>query len=141
MIFGEHYGQLCCFNSPMLPPILSGWKSLLSAESRKPYYRALDAFLKKELAGGETVLPARKDIFNALAATSYDQVRVLLVGQDPYPTPGHAHGICFSLQPRLVFVLWTSSPKAADVDHAFTSCAGMPLGPHRLDQRICRNHQ
>ena len=74
---------------------------MLKKETRKPYYRALDVFLEKELADGQTILPARKDIFNALAATSYDQVRVLLVGQDPYPTPGHAHGLCFSVQPTV----------------------------------------
>ena len=84
--------------SPMLPPIPLGWRYLLKEETPKSYYRALDAFLEKELAGGQTILPARKDIFNALASTSYDQVRVLLVGQDPYPTPGHAHGLCFSVQ-------------------------------------------
>jgi uracil-DNA glycosylase len=72
---------------------------LLKEETRTPYYRALDAFLEKERADGQSILPARKDIFNALASTSYDRVRVLLVGQDPYPTPGHAHGLCFSVQP------------------------------------------
>lgn len=86
---------------PMLPPIPSGWRSLLKEETRKPYYLALDTFLENELAAGQTILPARKDIFNALTATSYDQVRVLLVGQDPYPTPGHAHGLCFSVQPTV----------------------------------------
>jgi len=85
----------------MLPPIPPGWRFLLKEETRKPYYRALDAFLEKELACGQTILPARKDIFNALASTPYDQVRVLLVGQDPYPTPGHAHGLCFSVQPTV----------------------------------------
>jgi uracil-DNA glycosylase len=74
---------------------------LLKVETRKPYYHGLDAFLEKELAGGQSILPAREDIFTALAATSYDQVRVLLVGQDPYPTPGHAHGLCFSVQPTV----------------------------------------
>ena len=74
---------------------------MLKEETRKPYYRALDAFIERELAGGRAILPARKDIFNALAATSYDRVRVLLVGQDPYPTPGHAHGLCFSVQPTV----------------------------------------
>ena len=85
----------------MLPPIPLGWQSLLKQEARKPYYRVLDAFLEQELAGGETILPARNEIFNALAATPYDHVRVLLVGQDPYPTPGHAHGLCFSVQPTV----------------------------------------
>jgi uracil-DNA glycosylase len=85
----------------MLPSIPPGWRSLLKEETRKPYYLALNAFLEKELAGGQTILPAREDIFNALASTSYDQVRVLLVGQDPYPRPGHAHGLCFSVQPTV----------------------------------------
>lgn len=74
---------------------------MLKEETRKPYYRALDTFLENELAAGQTILPVSKDIFKALAATSYDQVRVLLVGQDPYPTPGHAHGLCFSVQPTV----------------------------------------
>jgi uracil-DNA glycosylase len=85
----------------MLPPIPLCWRSLLKGETRKQYYRALDAFLETELADGQAVLPARMEIFSALAATSYDQVRVLLVGQDPYPTPGHAHGLCFSVQPTV----------------------------------------
>jgi len=85
----------------MLPPIPPGWRSLLKEETRQPYYRALDAFLDKERADGQTTLPARKDIFKALATTSYDQVCVLLVGQDPYPTPGHANGLCFSVQPAV----------------------------------------
>ena len=85
----------------MLPLIPPGWRSLLREETLKPYYQALDAFLEKELADGQTILPAHKVIFNALAATSYDQIRVLLVGQDPYPTPGHAHGLCFSVQPTV----------------------------------------
>lgn len=85
----------------MLPLIPQGWRSLLDEETRKSYYRELDAFLEKALAAGQMILPARRDIFNALAATPYDSVRVLLVGQDPYPAPGHAHGLCFSVQPTV----------------------------------------
>lgn len=85
----------------MLPPIPLGWRLLLTEETSKPYYRALEVFLEKEQASGQTILPARTDVFNALAATSYEQVRVLLVGQDPYPTPGYAHGLCFSVQPTV----------------------------------------
>jgi uracil-DNA glycosylase len=85
----------------MLPSIPLGWRSLLKEETCKPYYRALDTSLEQEVAGGCTILPPRDDIFNALAITSYAQVRVLLVGQDPYPTPGYAHGLCFSVQPAV----------------------------------------
>ena len=82
----------------MIPSIPPGWRSLLGAETRKPYFLKLDAFLDSEVASGQSVLPPSKDLFNALAATSYDQVRVLLLGQDPYPTPGYAHGLCFSVR-------------------------------------------
>jgi uracil-DNA glycosylase len=85
----------------MLPPIPFGWRSLLNEETHKPYYLALDAFLEKELVDGQAILPVHSEIFNALSSTSYDRVRVLLVGQDPYPTPGHAHGLCFSVQPTV----------------------------------------
>jgi uracil-DNA glycosylase len=85
----------------MLPSIPHGWRALHGEETRKPYYRELDAFLDAELAAGQSILPARENIFNALAATSYEDVRVLLVGQDPYPTSGHAHGLCFSVQPTV----------------------------------------
>ncbi|MCG3778095.1 MAG: Uracil-DNA glycosylase [Nitrospira sp.] len=85
----------------MLPSIPLGWQSLLHEETHKPYYRELDTFLDAELAAGQVVLPTSENIFTALAATPYDSVRVLLVGQDPYPTPGHAHGLCFSVQPTV----------------------------------------
>ena len=85
----------------MLPLIPQGWRPLLEEETRKSYYCELGAFLEKELVAGQVILPAREDIFNALDSTPYDSVRVLLVGQDPYPTPGHAHGLCFSVQPTV----------------------------------------
>jgi len=85
----------------MLPSIPPDWQSLLIEETLKPYFRKLDAFLESEVSNGQTILPASKDIFNALAATPYAQVRVLLVGQDPYPTPGYAHGLCFSVLPAV----------------------------------------
>lgn len=82
----------------MLPPIPPSWRPLLKDEVSKPYYRKLDAFLDKEVAAGRTILPAPKDIFNALRFTPRDQVKILLVGQDPYPNPGDAHGLCFSVR-------------------------------------------
>lgn len=83
----------------MLPPIPPGWKPHLEAETHLPYYANLDAFLDRELASGHPILPAGPDIFNALRSTPYSAVKVLLLGQDPYPTPGHAHGLCFSVRP------------------------------------------
>lgn len=85
----------------MLPAIPPSWRPLLQDEVQKPYYQKLDIFLDGELAAGRNILPAVPDIFNALRLTPLDQVKVLLVGQDPYPNPGDAHGLCFSVRPNV----------------------------------------
>jgi uracil-DNA glycosylase len=85
----------------MLPPIPAGWSELLEDETKKASYRALDAFLDQEVAAGKNILPAVDDLFAALRLTPYDKVKVVLLGQDPYPTPGHAHGLCFSARPHV----------------------------------------
>ncbi|MCW5556973.1 MAG: uracil-DNA glycosylase [Verrucomicrobiae bacterium] len=85
----------------MLPPIPQGWPKALAAERRRPYFRRLVAFLESELAAGKTVLPDLNLVFRALELTPYDSVRVVLLGQDPYPTPGHAHGLSFSVRPEV----------------------------------------
>lgn len=85
----------------MLPPLPPGWAELLRPETQQPYYQTLDAFLEREVASGHEILPAREDIFNALALTPPDRVKVVILGQDPYPTPGHAHGLCFSVRPEV----------------------------------------
>jgi uracil-DNA glycosylase len=85
----------------MLPSIPTGWSSWLEPETRKPYYRDLTTFLDQEASQPSATLPQREDIFNALRLTPLKSVRVLLLGQDPYPTPGHAHGLCFSVRPEV----------------------------------------
>ena len=74
------------------------WDTILADEWGKEYYRALRQFLKREYATG-TVYPNMHDIFNALKYTSFADVKVVIIGQDPYHGPGQAHGLCFSVQP------------------------------------------
>ena len=83
----------------MLPPVPSAWKQLLTNQVTSQSYRALEAFLEEEAAAGETVLPPSQEIFAALQATPHEKVKVVLLGQDPYHTPGMAHGLCFSVRP------------------------------------------
>jgi uracil-DNA glycosylase len=85
----------------MLLPLPPAWQPLLEAETQQPYFRALDAFLDAEVAAGHAVLPRPEEIFAALALTPPERVKVVLLGQDPYPTPGHAHGLCFSVRPEV----------------------------------------
>ena len=75
----------------------NSWDALLADEFRKDYYLRLREFLKKEYST-YTIYPGMYDIFNALKYTAYEDVKVVIIGQDPYHEPGQAHGLCFSVQ-------------------------------------------
>lgn len=73
------------------------WDQVLAREMEKPYYKELEQFLDAEYASC-TVFPPRDEIFTAFKYTPYDDVKVLLLGQDPYHEAGQAHGMAFSVQ-------------------------------------------
>lgn len=75
-----------------------GWAQVLAPV--EPTVRALGRFLRDEVAAGRGYLPAGDRIFAAFQQP-FDEVRALIVGQDPYPTPGHAIGLCFSVAPEV----------------------------------------
>ncbi|WP_263260735.1 uracil-DNA glycosylase [Pseudomonas sp. RIT-PI-S] len=77
------------------------WKQALKEEFDQPYMRQLREFLRHEKAAGKEVYPPGPLIFNALNLTPLDQVKVVILGQDPYHGPGQAHGLCFSVQPGI----------------------------------------
>ena len=73
------------------------WDELLKGEFEKPYYLELRNFLKAEY-NSYTIYPGMYDIFNALKLTSYDDVKAVILGQDPYHEPNQAHGLAFSVK-------------------------------------------
>ncbi|WP_310498632.1 uracil-DNA glycosylase [Sandarakinorhabdus sp.] len=75
-----------------------GWKAALAAVLASPHMAALRAFLVAEMAGGKTIFPPGSEWFHALDLTPPDQVRVVILGQDPYHGPGQAHGLAFSVR-------------------------------------------
>ena len=77
------------------------WVKYLQIEWQKPYMRALQDFLGREAEEGKVILPPKALIFRALECTPLDEVKVVILGQDPYPTAGHGHGLCFSVQPTI----------------------------------------
>jgi uracil-DNA glycosylase len=77
----------------------SSWLSVLADEFEKPYMDHLHDFLLKEKQDGKTLFPPGKQIFQALDRTSFEDVKVVILGQDPYHGPGQAHGLSFSVQP------------------------------------------
>lgn len=78
-----------------------GWKHALAGEFASPYMADLRAFLLAEKQAGARVYPPGPDIFNALNFTPFDQVKVVILGQDPYHGPEQAHGLCFSVRPGI----------------------------------------
>lgn len=84
--------------APLADLIDPGWAMALAPEENT--VRALGEFLRAEVAAGRGYLPASDHVLTAFTRP-LDQVRVLIVGQDPYPTPGHAMGLSFSVQPHV----------------------------------------
>lgn len=78
--------------------IEQSWKKQLQSEFDKPYFADLVQFIKNEKRLGKIIYPEGKDIFNAFTQTPFNQVKVLLLGQDPYHGQSQAHGLCFSVQ-------------------------------------------
>ncbi|MGG3448966.1 MULTISPECIES: uracil-DNA glycosylase [Bacillaceae] len=76
------------------------WGPLLESEFDAPYYKQLRSFLKEEYKSN-IIYPSMDDIFNSLHFTPYEQVKVVILGQDPYHGPGQAHGLSFSVQPGI----------------------------------------
>lgn len=75
------------------------WRKHLRSEFEQPYMRDLRQFLADRKSAKAEIYPARDQMFNAFNATPFDQVKVVMLGQDPYHGPGQAHGLCFSVQP------------------------------------------
>lgn len=81
------------------PPQLEfSWCMALKEEFQKPYMTALKAFIAKERAGLAAIYPPAHQVFSAFSLTPLEQVKVVIMGQDPYHGPGQAHGLCFSVQ-------------------------------------------
>lgn len=72
------------------------WHAALQAQFESPYFEELSAFVKGEYSSGDC-FPAAKNIFRAFDLTPFDKVKVVILGQDPYHTPGAAMGLSFSV--------------------------------------------
>jgi uracil-DNA glycosylase len=84
---------------PIMPPKLPpSWQKVLAKEFNKPSFKELEKFLAEERKL-HTVYPPEEEVYSAFQVTPYDQVKVLLLGQDPYHGEGQAHGMCFSVRP------------------------------------------
>jgi len=78
--------------------IEQSWKDALKQEFDKDYFKQLTDFVRGEYLSGKTIYPEAKNIFNAFNLCPLSNVKVVIIGQDPYHEPGQAHGLCFSVQ-------------------------------------------
>ncbi|MDE7125091.1 MAG: uracil-DNA glycosylase, partial [Muribaculaceae bacterium] len=75
------------------------WQSALSAEWDKDYFKNLTDFVRTEYKSGRPIFPPANKIFAAFDACPFDEVKVVILGQDPYHDFGQANGLCFSVNP------------------------------------------
>jgi len=75
------------------------WYPYLHAEFEQDYMLSLKQYLRQQKDAGKIILPHSSLWFNALNSVPFEKVKVVILGQDPYPSKGHAHGLCFSVMP------------------------------------------
>lgn len=100
------------------------WDEILADEWAKPYYQQLRQFLKAEYSS-QRIYPHMNDIFNALKYTSFENTKVVIIGQDPYHGAGQAHGLCFSVKQGV-----TAPPSLKNIFKELYADIGKPVPPH-----------
>ncbi len=100
------------------------WDEVMKGEFDKEYYLKLRRFLKREYFT-QTVYPPMENIFNAMKTTSYNDVKAVILGQDPYHEPGQAHGLAFSVQKGTQI-----PPSLRNIYQELNANLGIPPAPH-----------
>ncbi len=78
------------------------WKEAIGAEKEQPYFQQILQQVQNERASGKIIYPPQKEVFSAFALTEFSEVKVVILGQDPYHGVGQAHGLAFSVKPPMV---------------------------------------
>ncbi|MDA9556394.1 uracil-DNA glycosylase [Vibrio sp.] len=77
------------------------WHDIIGDESQQPYFQETLSFIKDERVQGKVIYPPEVDVFNAFKLTEFSEIKVVILGQDPYHGPNQAHGLCFSVLPGI----------------------------------------
>jgi len=75
------------------------WCDVLGEEKTQGYFKETLAFVQQQREAGKNIYPPQSEVFNAFKLTEFEQVKVVILGQDPYHQPNQAHGLCFSVRP------------------------------------------
>ncbi|WP_367348902.1 uracil-DNA glycosylase [Sphingobium yanoikuyae] len=101
------------------------WRTPLRDQFASPYMQGLKQFIEAEKAAGKRIFPKGNEYFRALDLTPLDQVKVVVLGQDPYHGEGQAHGLCFSVQPGV-----RTPPSLVNIYKELESDLGLPRARH-----------
>ena len=101
------------------------WLEALAPEFDKPYMKNLRAFLLAEKRAGKRIFPRGPEFFNAFSHTPLEQVKVVILGQDPYHGDGQAHGLCFSVRPGVAV-----PPSLQNIYKEINAELGVPIPAH-----------
>jgi uracil-DNA glycosylase len=104
--------------------IAPSWKEKLNTEFTKPYFMQLIEFVRNEYAA-QTIFPPAREIFRAFDCCDFDQVKVVIIGQDPYHGPGQANGLCFSVRSDVKM-----PPSLVNIFKEIQSDLGKPFPPN-----------
>lgn len=105
--------------------LASDWQALLADEFDKDYMQQLRAFLVQEKDACKVIFPHSNDCFNALNETRFDNVKVVILGQDPYHGPNQAHGLSFSVKPGV-----KTPPSLVNIYKELENDLGIPIANH-----------
>ena len=101
------------------------WKNRIGMEFEQEYMQKLRQFLIEEKQAGKIIYPEGKDIFNSMNLLSYEDIKVVIIGQDPYHGPGQAHGLCFSVKPGV-----KPPPSLVNIFKEIHQDLGIPISRH-----------
>ncbi len=101
------------------------WQALLKKEQQEVYFKTIESFLVNEESMGKTIYPSRTNWFKALELTPFKQVRVVILGQDPYHGPNQAHGLAFSVKPNV-----KPPPSLRNIYQELNHDLGLPIAQH-----------
>ena len=105
--------------------IEDSWKEVLGDEFKKPYFKQIAEHLKTEKAQGKIIYPPGPQIFHAFETTPFNEVKVVILGQDPYHGPRQAHGLSFSVQKGV-----PSPPSLINIFKELHEDVGVPIPQH-----------
>ena len=129
----ENRREIKKLQSETYPRIEKSWKTRLMDEFKQPYMESLREFLRQELAAKKQIYPRPAEFFAAFDATPFEQVRVVILGQDPYHGPRQAHGLCFSVRPEVEL-----PPSLVNIYKELQADLGIPPADHGFLQTWSR---